>query len=592
MKTKNALRNFCLIILFALYGCQEKIAPELASPAASTSPSTPSTVVPTVTDGVMRVTLESIDGMSPGFLNYQIHKANEGLSSPCEITNITSDPPNPVTSAKNITCFIESEEYTLWVKGLKFKVESTENACDFVNYQPYRFWQYQPGVSLTRFGDPRVLLQFECTEDALSSGAAVSGSGFGTIAPALTPATVCGQTFQVVQTTAAEPTFGSLNITAATPRVTTPESNNKLCTFDYSQEGVIPGGRAKPNCDEGRMTIYKVNLGFDAGVLTYKVDKAQDFRCGGNVTACFGGPLFKTDSLSATEITNGRRSKNYYTDGKTFSKEFTIEAPEKRNDYTNTYVANFTRQCSGVSGFRVWRDNTWNYDYQTDTPTQTLRHILNFGETISGGGVLLEAYNPAVLTEYTRLGASTSSTVDEVDNNGFTIVKIADDPMRGGLTFGTGALSKYFGGTEFTANPFYLFECRDKASDVRARIRLVVREWDRFYNSSLVSDFRYVSDIFKDVFIDPNGTIWNYSSRMDANNYQLFTGDPDALDGYNDIPDWDDFLQFSESDVSLGSCGAAVSPQMQDDPGAVLRFFNSRIPRTVRSRGWFLEDDM
>ena len=86
------------------------------------------------------------------------------------------------------------------------------------------------------------------------------------------------------------------------------------------------------------------------------------------------------------------------------------------------------------------------------------------------------------------------------------------------------------------SNPFYTVTCLDAAYDIKARIRVVVRDWDK--------SFRIDDDI------------WNQSFLTPAANMNNNTLDPIFNKNYNDIADWDDDYLGGASTFTPNTCGA------------------------------------
>lgn len=65
------------------------------------------------------------------------------------------------------------------------------------------------------------------------------------------------------------------------------------------------------------------------------------------------------------------------------------------------------------------------------------------------------------------------------------------------------------------ANPFYKFECLDAARDIKARIRLVVREWDRSFRQSDSIDSIYPANFMDDATSDSLSVPYNNIADWD-----------------------------------------------------------------------------
>jgi hypothetical protein len=83
------------------------------------------------------------------------------------------------------------------------------------------------------------------------------------------------------------------------------------------------------------------------------------------------------------------------------------------------------------------------------------------------------------------------------------------------------------------ANPFYTFYCMDAAKDIKARIRVSVREWDRTFR------------IDSGIDTQTTNTLMNAGVTLDTFGIK-----------YNNYSDWDDDYSLSgAAGYSGGSCG-------------------------------------
>lgn len=85
------------------------------------------------------------------------------------------------------------------------------------------------------------------------------------------------------------------------------------------------------------------------------------------------------------------------------------------------------------------------------------------------------------------------------------------------------------------SNPYYTITCRDSAYDIKARIRVVVRDWDRA--------FRIDSGIDNQNYAAPSAYMNNAGT------------DPIFNSPYNDYADWDDDYNDGAAAFTGGSCG-------------------------------------
>jgi hypothetical protein len=198
----------------------------------------------------------------------------------------------------------------------------------------------------------------------------------------------------------------------------------------------------------------------------------------------------------------GFRSKIHSIPKDGGSTGLTVASAYSKQYFTNLYSANFMRQQSGVTAF----SNPANF--------------------FNG------QYNPTFIEAYSRnTDFVTLPTVQEKDSKGFDIVPLAEDAFLDGLPQ-SGFVSRY------QTHALYTFTCFDRALDVRARIRLSVREWDRIFSKASAT-MALVSDKYlpaADRRLNADGTqLSNPSDPLSEENYL-----PSA--DWNDIANWDDFF--------------------------------------------------
>jgi len=268
-------------------------------------------------------------------------------------------------------------------------------------------------------------------------------------------------------------------------------ANDAKCYFNHSEND-----SDDPNCDQGKITTieYKVAGTFSAtpadntcapgGALSYVT--TSDADCGGDFKACFGGP--SVDQIGAeysSEILNNEELAE-------FKKEWTIDPTlERTYGSSNLYSANYSRICSNT----------------TDTKAA-------FGdyEIINLRGHEIETFRNT--TGLTNLSVDTDA--DGTDE----YTSLAENPFR-----------DYHG----HANMYYGFYCLDKAFDIKAQIRLYIREWDRKFTKTNPY-LAKVSDAHT------SGT-----PLMDN------SGTQDSTEPWNNKWDWDDFWS-AQSVFSNDSC--------------------------------------
>lgn len=549
MKTSwlSLINTLSLGMLILSTACQEKVAPELSAAGASAGSTTTagsgggSTATNnfTLTLGPTPAT-----GSLPSLLNYQIHKANELISSTCTVENVV-DTPDTLDSTRDITCYVEAEEFALYFNGLGLNIAADSNTCEYVVYQPYSFQQWQPGITSRRNLTPRVMLEFTCDEESLNLFGATVPTAFGDNPDGLTLSALCGNTFNV-DNNGAQTTWGDLDLSSTSANIENDTAAPQLfCSFDYSETSVPTGAPPAPNCDEGKIRYFKatvtaVDTDADDILDAVLIDRSvTTHECGGNIRNCSAGAM--VDEMQDEWIQQGRNQRFLQVSSdSTLSELFSVPSPYIENRKSNMSIANFTRQCSGVS--------LWNTD--------------------ASFAASADSYNPDLIAEYSELGAN-SSVSQEVDSNGFDVLIVADDPFRAGLSTSFVPSSNGASINQFSSKPHYQFLCLDYAYDIKARIRVAVREWNKKFNISTTS-LAFISDVYKDGLT---------TAQMDATNVQTVPHAPWI--NYNDIDDWDDFLRWDDSG-GTASCTTSFMDDGDADP----------TTKPTRSRSWFPESNL
>ena len=96
-------------------------------------------------------------------------------------------------------------------------------------------------------------------------------------------------------------------------------------------------------------------------------------------------------------------------------------------------------------------------------------------------------------------------------------------------------------------NPFYTFYCFDTAFDIKSRIRMVVRDWDRIFPTN--NDQELLSDLYR-----------NSSARQDVPDLVELPNDNDAYIMFNDKVDWDDFIPMDRTPGSFDANATIWNP--------------------------------
>jgi hypothetical protein len=552
---KTVLKLSLLTLTFLLVGCNEKVSPELEQGNSTTTGDGNSpTIIPD--EYYFKLT-----NTAPTILNYKLHKTGSGnVSAPCEIrgtTALNSDNFRGAPATYDISCFLEAEELSLTAGGLSFEIESSPNTCEFVAYSPFSYYSRMPGTSSGTYTEVTCMntdtnqthIDLLANPNILDSTANYAG---------------CDEIISNASL------LSAVRLTAEKP-----VEDQDLCLYDYT---AIEG----PNCDEGVITIRDYQVTYDVAARnteaeaqrtaamtplqsTYSdttdddgggpddgleeissteqaaIDTAgqnaydavvaawlptartetRTHNCGGKAINCIGGPIREHSGLNAstrgTLITTAE-----------FDKTMTIEYEypnlmEEGAGLPNWHYANYRRDLASSQ-----------IDYGTSEHDYVSLPVVPHNATYLGAwsnAALNKIFEPNVMERYarnilwdqTRMIDTTINALDGINtiyerasvfSNTYYGRPLAADPFLG------------MGGAYYTS-PFYTFYCLDTAMDIKARIRLAVRDWDRAFPST--SDLELLSDINL-------GT----SARQDLQSYDEDTSSTDDFNEFNDISDWDD----------------------------------------------------
>lgn len=565
MKKWNILLTTLLITVLTI-SCEEKIAQELK--AVNTS----ATAAPTTVEAGAGFRVTNLMGST---YSHILHKEGS-KSTGCELTA-------PVTGWKAgdyakddptvaIDCVLEVEERDLHRNGAKIQFEADEGVCEYVDYTPMKFFKSQPGITTIK------QYQVECDATCGDQQSGACGD-------------LQGKTFLNYN--------GRTSFAAGAPITTDVFYNDttndpKTCRFDYSDIN-DSNGNPYPNCDQGKITTYQYKIesyvsewchdgnfneihndalgantirpvstctltgswddngtctdatitdkdtcletstwtenwqctGFEgvrtsqaecelAGTveqrrcgsgtgttsIVHDVGAIQEEDCGGDIYNCMEGQGTKIGAGPAytTEISHNSEDDSTYLKGeKEILNSFDLDLN------SNMYAASYARTCV-------------NADDKPDF------------ENVSFSGADIEEINA-----YER---NYGEYID-IDNNGITdYILLGSHPFKGVPSIG------YI--ERNATKAYYSFECLDQARDIKAQIRIHVREWDRQFDET-ATYMDYVSDVDS-----PSST-----KLMDASGLH----DSDQI--WNDYRDWDDFyedgLDYCEdaSYTTQSSCSAA-----------------------------------
>ena len=510
------------LAVMALASCNEKVNPELNGNAVTTSGTSGSpTVVPT--EYYLKV-----EATSPLLLNYKLHRTgNNNFAAECKISStgvaLSNDAYNAEALAPtahddkqfDITCYYEAEELAMYMNGLKFQVSASPNTCAYVGYSPYSFYDRMPGDSSTTY------TKISCdtaTTSAIAS-AYLAGATYTTATDtqaAIDNTGVISCNDYVDSTlTAGERIRDSAVIT-----------DEDLCRFDYSKTTAAQGQDEGPNCDIGTVYVNTVSLVTSGATTTHKVTRTK-VKCGGKVRNCIKGPILKESALAG--MTRGTVIYDTTLDA-AFSKDYELEKLATKLRSTSNEIANYRRNVASTG-----IDFINNYDAAYASIFSTSPNREQFDPNV------MEFYSSNRRNESATPIISTANLYTATVRNGYRAMPLAGDPFMGlSLTAGTATINNTGNNiVSYRTSPFYTFFCLDGALEVKGKIRMVVREWDRIFptdgNLEAISDYIDISPVRNTV------------SKMDNPLDQEIPSTPGQFSNFNDQTDWDDIIPMERT---------------------------------------------
>lgn len=536
----NVTKLFSLMtVLVVFYGCNEKISSELQKGASSTTGGGSDGSLPTVVPNEYYFKLVDT---SPLLLNRVMHRTGPGnFNRECKISQMstpfsstqyiaegTSSPEIPWDQrAYDISCFLEAEELGLHFNGFSMKLEVSPNTCEYVAYEPYSFYDRVPGDSSARITE--VLCEGitgQEVEDFLRSNAAnystttyTGPTSHGPVGP-LSLANTRIDNFPGPQPTGRMQIQCKQSVTSNTdanaPTVDNrlvmdvPDSPQDYCAYDYSDEPPVDGVEKGGNCDVGIIQIERISIVKDENSFLTATKKTETHYCGGKVTACLKGAVTQTKDLAEGKTRLLYRPQidvpNF------FPQEYTGMRERDRN--TNLELANFRAELG--------------------SPLLNFDSFLN--QSVYGVAWVtspeVKNYNPSVM-EYYSANRQLNRTTANIPPAELLASKVGTGRKLNPLAAEANVATMNGART----SPFYTWYCLDAAQDVKAKIRLAVRDWDRtFVKSSAIeniSDYRNTAPF------------QNLVSVMDnPPEMEEVPGDPTNYNYFDDKLDWDDFIRL------------------------------------------------
>lgn len=481
-----------MLALVAATGCNEKIAPKLLEGNQST------TVPPVIEPEEYYL---NVTNTSPAIRKFHLHQSGAGnFAKKCEIkstdkfsSSLFRDPSR--RAEFDISCIFEAEELALQ-NGFSFAFSASPNTCDFVAYSPFSYFNFKPGDSSGN------LTQVSCSEGTSTANIIATG---GTLPQSSSGNVGCGEMIDNY--------YSPVGI-----KFTAPVSDEELCRYNYTK---VEG----PNCDIGVINVTTYEFSYtpaqDSNPATLgQTISTRQIKCGGKVASCIDGPIKKESTLKPnwTSIIVYHETEQ--------NKPFT----EKREydsiigtDYQSFYYANFRRNLANPHV---------EYDFLTGNLVNYVNAFAGVNEILP---TLMENYGNAKLFNNTTDIPGTAPYADSIPNQRRTRALASE---------------AFMGLDGYRVSPYYTFYCLDSALEMRGRIKMMVRDWDRFFSTN-----QETFDLLTDADQYDNARIDNLTDPGEI------PDDGDVLNPLNDRVDWDDMIPMTRTPGPLSPNSTTWEPE-------------------------------
>lgn len=412
--------------------------------------------------------------VNPNIFTAYMHKTGQNQHfRECKINSRDINSPNSTVGGikditpLDVTCNLEIGENDLTLYGLKFAHSVGGGVCNFVSYQPMAYWSYRPFNTSNATTNVLNRITVKMAGECVPGTYTVPGTG----------------------------------ISASTLIGAEARPSNEICHADYSD---ITGGY---NCDEGEYDEINVEyLDADGSVTneacTTIVTNVKR-KCGGQNASCIRGPV--RDLLDDTAIEDGTVGKFFTASNGIDNKGEPYEVKALIRDVTN---ANFMLDNACTVNNYIYQNGRWGKTFDPNASGALPR---NYGRAVANSAPRILSFPGASVGAPPSTVVNAEPTCDAVAEIGTVISVDAgiagtnDDDIYLCVTdttnLPTGALGfKYINagkrwdvvnnvgpGSAFwswnnggynQSNPYYVFQCEDSAREIKARIRVAVRDWD------------------------------------------------------------------------------------------------------------------
>jgi len=541
------------------------------------------------------------DGESPN-LTSVLHKSGQGYNNfPCRVTadQVKADNGEPwATRAKDIVCIYDVGEADLFYNGLNLKVNVGTDLCQYVEQVPLWFYQWQvfttenapdvtqhigeyqqPQCAVAQPDDERMEFPYgtpaeSCIGDNTEQDGPNCDEGeVPTVQRQYTVTSTC---------TVTERGTGDFTEDAIAVDTETCFNRNATCSQVFpgsdNREGCLAGDPANPaiNAAPAWNSSFVWVTGVDDGTGTIE-DLCLEIKTEDNRTDCensYGdcsdgaGGAVLGDTRDACGVNGGVwEPQAIWSDNITCESIPGIpgEPASCGGEQVNCIagpgkdagVVNLTERVNyDMNGDRITTDGG-NIAYGQVTTVSPTKDIIYTYESPNEKGYKSNLYlsNYSRLNSCTPYGTPSNGGNDyEYNINTWTSVGQLNDPLDFGTLLdgndGESDLNPFAGG-----NGVYDYRCLDGARNVRARIRLLIRDWDQSFKPSNRVD---VMNLENPPW-DPDGTLMDFPGGDDAQGFPA-----------NTFNDWDDQnrdpIDPANPGLNLpGTCSAPAYRYPEDD---------------------------
>ena len=489
------------------------------------------------------ITLTDLTGSS----TYILHKSGKGNGrTPCRVTDDQVN--SGVIGVQDITCYLDAGEDELHWNGVKVNISVGDGMCQFVRETPYAFWKFAPGESN----------------------------------PAPTYVNTGYQSCTINKPSADFSTDAAGTISAGISEL------QNLCTYDYAtqrQDGELP------NCDSGTPDIINkawVSQPFECintelgNVVTADTNPTD---CVNNNMYCDGGAA--TGNEDEDECTALGGGANWITAGVHNSIGANgINGTDQEGTCTGIETPG-SHECNGqayncLSGPRTtWAELANSGSYE-DGDTTLNRNISTSGSATNLSSDYTSGYEAGgnlSNTFFSNYLSSCSASTYSPDVTSIQTFAAATNATASHL----GSITQQHGSDHPNATrPLYTYVCTTGAGTIKARINMVVRDFDRDFKVKLgmCNNSAFTNQLDCEV----TGNTWSAATGIDLHNpdQPLTTAAGGTGPGATDVRNFLVNNQLDPFNVPYNSYtepenyqtgGACGAPVFDFDPGVPVRPF-------------------